>query len=293
MPSIALVTTAAARPVDDDLPLVLSALTAAGATAVAADWDDPSVEWNTFDLTVMRCPWDYTRRLQEFLAWLDRVEAATWVLNSPAVVRHNIDKHYLAELRALGLPVVPTLFLEPHDDARELLPWLDERWRGRDCVVKPCVGAGSQDALRFGPTDRLAACAHAQRLLAAGRAAMVQPYLQRVDTAGETALIFLDGLYSHSIRKGPLLRANIAAGPAMFAPEHIAARQPAADELALAQALVATYATEQLLYARVDVLRDDEGMACLLELELAEPSLFLALGPGSAQRLAQAILRRL
>ncbi|MSQ81850.1 MAG: hypothetical protein EXR77_02910 [Myxococcales bacterium] len=293
MPTIALVTTAAARPVDDDLPLLLSALGSAGATAVAADWDDPAVQWNTFDLAVMRCPWDYTRRLPEFLGWLDRVETATRVLNSPAVVRHNIDKHYLAELRTLGLPVVPTMFLEPLEDTGKLRPWLDERWHLSDCVVKPCVGAGSQDALRFGPTDRPAACTHAQRLLAAGRAAMVQPYLQRVDSDGETALIFLDGLYSHSIRKGPLLRTNVAAGPAMFAPENIAARQPAADELALAQAIVATYAPKRLLYARVDVLRDDEGAPCLLELELTEPSLFFALGPGSAQRLAQAILRRL
>ena len=34
---------------------------------------------------------------------------------------------------------------------------------------------------------------------------MIQPYLTAVDTFGETALIFFGGVFSHAIRKGPML----------------------------------------------------------------------------------------
>ena len=47
------------------------------------------------------------------------------------------------------------------------------------------------------------------------------------------------------------------------------------------------------LYARVDLLDDDQGQPRLLELELAEPSLFFAQGEGSADRLIQCIVSRL
>jgi hypothetical protein len=46
----------------------------------------------------------------------------------------------------------------------------------------------------------------------------------------------------------------------------------------------------ELLYARVDLIRDNHGVPCLLELELTEPSLFFAHAPGAAERLVAAVL---
>ena len=45
----------------------------------------------------------------------------------------------------------------------------------------------------------------------------------------------------------------------------------------------------QELYARVDVLPGDDGAPVLLELELTEPSFFLATEEGAAARAAAAI----
>lgn len=289
MPPIALVTTAQARPRDDDLPPLLAALHAIGIAASPCDWDDPAIDWSAYDAAILRCPWDYTQRLPEFLAFIDRVSAQTRLFNPPEVVRANTDKHYLGALAELGLSVVPSLFLEPGDRAETLLAWLPDQG---DCVVKPCVGAGSQDALRFGPSARSAAVGHAQRLLSSQRAVLVQPYLDRVDDLGETALIFIDGQFSHAIRKGPLLQRDTVAGPAMFAPERIQARGPGEDELALAHAVLASLPGPPLLYARVDLLRQADGAPCVLELELTEPSLFFAQGPGSVERMAAAIRGR-
>jgi hypothetical protein len=122
---------------------------------------------------------------------------------------------------------------------------------------------------------------------------LLQPYLDRVDDNGETALIYFDGVFSHAIRKGPLLRRGEGSTRALFATEHIAARRPSDAERALAQrTLAAIPFSSPLLYARVDLIEDADGSPCVLELELTEPSLFFAHADGAADRFSMAILAR-
>jgi hypothetical protein len=161
-----------------------------------------------------------------------------------------------------------------------------------ELVVKPCVGAGSRDAQRHARGDVVAIVAHARRLLEVGRSVLLQPYQQRVDTEGETALIHFQGQFSHAIGKAALLERGGDSARALFLPENITARAPKADELAAAQAVLQALPSPPL-YARVDLLRNAEGAPTLLELELTEPSLFFDFAPGSADRLVDATLRLL
>jgi len=116
---------------------------------------------------------------------------------------------------------------------------------------------------------------------------LLQPYLDRVDEHGETALIYFAGTFSHAIRKGPLLRRGEGPTPALFATEDIVARTPSAEELRLGErTLAAMPFPGPLLYSRVDLIHDAGGAPCVLELELAEPSLFFDHAPGSAARFA-------
>jgi hypothetical protein len=124
---------------------------------------------------------------------------------------------------------------------------------------------------------------------------MVQPYLASVDTAGETALLFFSGEYSHAIRKGPLLLPGVEGErvEGLFVQEEIEPREPSAAERAVAQAALGAVPGPMPLYARVDLLAGEQGDPVLLELELTEPSLFLSHAPGAADRLAQALVRTL
>ena len=292
MTRVALVTAAAARNLDEDLVPLDVALRETGVDASIVDWDDASIDWSLFDLTVLRSTWDYSTRLAEFLAWIDRIAPATTLLNPQDVVRWNTDKHYLAQLANAGVPTVPSTFVEPGDDVRSSLDAFLAR-SGDEFVVKPSVGAGSRDAQRYASSESDAALAHAKRLLDADRSVLLQPYLGRVDAYGETALMFFEGRFSHAIRKGPLLRRGEGPTRALFAAEHITTREASADEIAVAeQTLAAIPFAKPLLYARVDLIHDDAGAPCVLELELAEPSLFFAQAPGSAERFAQAIVAR-
>lgn len=278
---IALATAIAAFALDEDLPILLDALHEHGHRAEALAWDDPTVSWSRFDLVLLRSTWNYTERPAEFLRWCEAVAAKTRLLNPPDLVRWNTDKRYLADLAAAGVPVIPSHFLAPGDDAAAFPAHAE-------FVVKPCIGAGSRDARRYTAPNRAAAVAHARQLLDAGRHVLVQPYLDAVDSAGETALLFFAGRYSHAIRKGPLLVRDGEATRALFAPEAITPREPSAEEIEVAQRTLAAIPGGAPLYARVDLLPSPSGPQ-LLELELTEPSLFFAEASGSAGRFVAAI----
>jgi hypothetical protein len=128
---------------------------------------------------------------------------------------------------------------------------------------------------------------------------MVQPYLSRVDTAGETALVYVEGEFSHAVRKGPLLEGPYRGVEGLFKQEEMAAREASAAERAVADRVVEALpgivpgaADGALLYTRVDLLQGEGGDPLVLEVELTEPSLFLSLGEGALDRFADAIARR-
>ncbi len=294
MPHVALVTVQAARASDEDLAPLESALRDLGAQVSIVDWDDATMDWSTFDLVVLRSCWDYTERYVEFLIWAERVSYLTRLLNPFEIVRWNTDKHYLAELESAGIAIVPSRFVEPGADvAVALQAFLDKHLDCAELVVKPAIGAGSRDTQRHARDAVEAITAHIERLLKADRSVLLQPYLDRVDEAGETALIHFAGEYSHSIRKGPLLRRGEGATDQLYAPEQIEAREPGDDERALAARVLATLPFAELpAYARVDLIRAADGTPLLLELELAEPSLFFLHASGSAERFARCLLAR-
>ena len=305
MAHIALVSADAALALDEDMPPLVEAFCRLGVQVATPSWDARDVDWSRFDLALLRSTWDYVERIDEFLAWADACGRRTRLFNPAAVVAWNTDKHYLAGLHAAGVAVVPTRFVEPGAEAKASLQAFlagvtGSLTAGTPCefdqyVVKPTVGAGSRDAARYrcGEDDGRA-LAHLRRLVEVERrSAMLQPYLASVDTEGETALMYLGGAASHAIRKGPLLRLDDGLVAGLFAPEDIQLRVPGDDERTLAEATLAALPFELPLYARVDMVRDASGAPVLLELELTEPSLFLSHAPGSAERLAQAVLSRL
>jgi hypothetical protein len=292
-PAVALVTARAARGLDEDMPPLMVALAGAGARGEIVEWDDRQVDWARFDLVVPRSAWDYAERLPEFLAWAEQVARLTTLVNPLPVVRWNTDKHYLGELTRAGAPVVPTWYLEPGEDAGRRLGEFLAADGCRELVVKPAIGAGSRDARRHARAARAEILAHIEPLLAARRSVMLQPYLESVDREGETALMYIDGRFSHAIRKGALLPSGAPSTAGLFAPETIVPRAPGMDELAAAGRVLGAAPFETLVYARVDLLRDAAGAPRLLELELTEPSFFLAHAPGSAERFAAALLARL
>ena len=281
---LAWVTTQEARGRDEDEPLGVAALERAGVSVDVVDWDDRAVDWSRFDRVVLRSAWDYPQRLDEFSTWLDAVDGETDLVNPPALVRWSLDKQYLGELAGAGVPITPTDFVPPGSPAT--LP-------PGGVVVKPSVGAGSVDAASYGADQQDEARAHVARLHAAGQVALVQPFLRSIPEEGEWPMVFLDGRFSHAANKRVALP-QAGTVDDLFAPETNTAHVATAVQIEVAQAAV-DLVSDRLgtpTYARVDLVRDDTGGFCVLELELVEPSLFLAYAePSAAERFATVLAR--
>ncbi len=277
---------------------MIAPLARRGIVARPEIWDDAAADWARYDLVVLRSPWDYSRRRTEFVAWAASVPR---LANPASVVAGNTDKRYLARLAEAGVPVVPTQWLEPASAPRPGAAGPD--WRPPEdgvVVVKPAISAGSVETGRYDladPKERGLSIAHADRLRAAGQVVMVQPYLSAVDSAGETALLYLGGRYSHAIRKGAMLDGPYNELTGLYREERIERREPSPAEREAADRVLAAAAevlgAADLLYARVDLIPAADGTPTLVELELTEPSLFLAHGPGAPDRFAAAIAARL
>jgi glutathione synthase/RimK-type ligase-like ATP-grasp enzyme len=269
---------------DDDLPVLLEALRAAGAEADAVFWDDAGVDWGGYDLAVIRSTWDYSWRAAEFVAWAERCAKATRLANPAAVVRWNTDKRYLGDLAEAGVPVVPTRYLAPGDPDADLPD-------DHEYVVKPTSGAGARYAARYTPEQRKTAVRHLARMHDEGLTAMVQPYVTAIDTGGERALQFYGGRLLHASRKRAVLAPGTAFDADKVAHPGLEPWTPTPAELVVAdRALAAVPEADDLLYARVDLVEGEDGEPRVMELELVEPNLFLFLHPGSVPRVVEAIL---
>ena len=280
MPRVALATASTWPDLDADSALLVPALAELGIEAAPAVWDDPAVDWAAHDLVVVRSTWDYVPRRDAFLAWAGSVPR----LHNPAdVLTWNTDKTYLRDLAAAGVPVVPTEYVAPGE------PYVPPAGA---VVVKPTVSASAQDTERY--DDARDGAALVARLHAQGRTAMVQPYLDAVDVAGETALLHFAGSFSHAVRKGPLLLPGEGVRQDRMGREDLRAVVPRPDQLEVAAAALAAVPAAlgqelPLLYARVDVVDGPDGTPLLLELELVEPSLFLPHDDRAAARFAAAV----
>ncbi|MGW8380833.1 hypothetical protein [Streptomyces sp. ODS28] len=287
-PLIALVT-ARPRPeinTDHDLPELERAVGEAGGVPEVVYWDEPGVDWGRFDLAVLRSTWDYVLRVEEFLTWAEHAASRTTLANPPSVLRWNSDKRYLGELAERGVPAVPTRYMAPGDPVE--LP------AGHEYVVKPTTGAGARYAARYRPEDEDEALAQVRRMHAEGLTAMVQPYLRRIDTSGERALVFYGGRLVHAVRKNAVLEHGTAYDARKTAHPGLRAWTPTDAELAVAEKALAAVpeaaGTGELLYARVDLADDDLGSPQLMELELIEPNLFLRVIPDSLPVVAETLV---
>jgi hypothetical protein len=254
-------------------------------------WDDPQVDWQSYDRVIVRSVFDYVFRLDRFLAWCHGVGAQR-LRNAPELVSFNADKRYLSELRS---PTVETLFVGPDDRLPEL---------SGEVVVKPNVSAAARDTGRFTSATHGQAIELIEHIQRSGRTALVQSYLPSVDERGETSLLFFGGKLSHVVRKRAVLRPDEIAPVAqeglgrdlavaqatldsdLAAPSEASLAERRLGERAHAE-ISARFGTPLLL--RVDIVHDNSGAPVLMELEAIEPHLYLATHPGAAEAFAAAV----
>lgn len=266
--------------------LLAESLKKRGIVTERVSWSRPDFDWSQPRAVVVRSTWDYFDRFPEFSEWLDRIEPLVALINPMRQLRWNANKHYLADLQNAGVAIPPTRFVEPGETA-SLGDVLGEcGWS--EAVLKPAVSGAARHTYRITPQS---AASHEDvfRRLLLDESWMLQPFLTRVMEEGEISLMVFGGRCTHAVRK------RAKAGDFRVQDDHggtVHPHEASREEIDFAERAVR--ACEPLpSYARVDLVRDDNGRLVVMELELIEPELFLRFHPPAADAFAEAILARL
>ena len=247
----------------DEQPLVEGLKSASHDCDVVA-WDDPASDLSGYDAALVRATWNYAQNLDDFRAWIARTSRQTTLINPADTIEWNLHKGYLRELEAAGVPIIPTLFFDLGESAT-VREQCEQRGWSR-IVIKPTVSAGSFGTRAFDLSDgEVEAAQSFFDEMVAQREMMIQRYIPSVDTIGETAIVVIDGQLTHAIEKRPRFDDQ---------DEQVFLREEITDEMRAMAERVLAGAGKEHLYARVDVIPDDDGSLMLSELEMLEPSLF-------------------
>lgn len=265
-----------------DDQLLQSALARHGISSVRVDWADPDIDWSQFRCAVFRTTWDYFERRQEFTEWLSRIRKQTRLCNEAALIEWNMDKHYLADLEARGIPIVPSRFIE-RGSTSTLHELLDESgWD--EAIIKPCISGAARHTYRLNRTSASDLESIVKQLLT-DESLILQPFQESVMSDGEVTLMLFNGQFTHAVKKVP------KQGDFRVQDDHggtVHPFEPSAAHIDFAQQTMAACPSAPA-YGRVDLVEDNHGNLLVMELELIEPELWLRNHPPSAIAFADAI----
>lgn len=257
--------------------LLPPAFAKAGIEAVATPWDG-DVNWDSFSTIILRACWNYHLKRDEFITWLDnQAKSGRNIWNPIDVIKWNTDKHYLLDLEKKNINIIPTSIIEPNDDTNLVDILNNKNWI--EAVIKPTIGASAYGVRKFNYDT----AAEINNTINRTNTWIVQKFCPQINSEGEYSLIFFDKKYSHSVMKKP------KDGDFRTQPHYGGSEwKVVPDEKIISQAKeVLDKVDGQLLYARVDGVVV-EGEFNLMELELAEPYLFLDFDHEAPQKFVNA-----
>ena len=300
-PIVTLATSADFPNLDEDDRGLSDALRERGIEPRVAIGDAPAVNWDDAGVVVMRSVRDYATK-DKYAAFLEWARSLSRVANHSDVVTWNSDKHYLGRLADLGVPMIPTTWLEPTAGLSKHQVHTRFPAQG-DFVVKPAISSGGRGTGRYTSThagSRSQAINDAMHHLRHGRSVMVQRYLQQVDRGGEISLVYFNGILSHAVDKAPMLHPRFRSTDEVHE-EVVTAREPSEQEWLWGErvrkaihGLIKEHAGRdiQLLFNRVDMVGDGQGGFYLMEVSLIDAGLYLGSTPDALDNFADAIAQR-
>jgi glutathione synthase/RimK-type ligase-like ATP-grasp enzyme len=245
-------------------------------------WNDPTVDWQQFDVLIFRTIWDYYLHAEAFNVWLDKIEKlGIKTFNTIDTIRRNHHKFYLKDLSKKGVKIVPTQFLA-RGSALDLSKVGTRGWK--KAILKPAISAGSHETRLFEAKD-IAEVADIYQEKLDNEDLLLQPFIKEIKTSGEVSLIFFNKKFSHAIVKKPVrgdFRIQVQFGG------QYQAFEPDTALLEVANNIVHTFTDAPLLYARVDGIVKN-GQLQLMELELIEPDLYFDYAENAKKRYLEAL----
>ncbi len=263
--------------------LVQQALELRGFIVNKVAWSDPQYNWSDSSYLLFRTTWDYFRRFDEFLRWLKQTSRVTRLINHQNLIYWNLNKNYLQDLANKGIRTLDTVYVGRGltDSSLENIA-VEKGWK--DLVIKPVVSASAMDTYLV-PYPDLSKSEPLFSQLVNKQDMMVQEAQQHILQHGEFSLVMIGGKFSHGVlkvaKKGEFRVQDDFGGS-------VHEYHPRPAEIAMAEKAVLA-CDPSPVYARVDMIYDNDGYLSLVELELIEPELWFRKAPKAANLLAEAI----
>ena len=262
--------------------LLQTTLEKKGLSVIKKDWADKHFDWTTTKYAIFRTTWDYFERFDEFFTWLKNTKNKTTFINSAEIINWNIDKHYLQALAKNNINIAPTLFIEKGDTIT--LKQLFKKTNWKEVVLKPAISGSARHTYRINPKN----CKEHENIfqeLLKVECMLFQSFLKNITLLGEISLIMIGGKYTHAVKK------TAKKGDFRVQDDHggnVEKHQPTKEEIIFAENCLKASPFSPL-YARVDIVYDNNNIISLSELELIEPELWFRNNPISANLLAEEI----
>lgn len=264
--------------------LLKSAFEAQGLKVDITYWDNPSYEWQQTKSVLFRTVWDYFERFDEFWDWLEQVKTKTRLINSYELIKWNIDKHYLRDLKNNGIQVVPTYFADRGNNIslQEIANLND--WK--HIVIKPAISASAFNTYKI-TNDEIEQKEQLFHELLQTHDMLVQPFFPTISELGEASLMVFGGKFTHAILK------KAKAGDFRVQDDFggtVHDYNPTQEEIKFAEKVFQS-CTSLPIYGRVDIVWDSNKHIYLSELEIIEPELWIRNRPESAKKIADAVIK--
>ena len=272
------------RQVLDEDGLLQTALEKKGLKVCKKDWADKSFDWRTTKYAIFRTTWDYFERFDEFFIWLEETKNKTTFINPSEVINWNIDKHYLQDLAKNNINIAPTLFIEKKETIS--LKQLFETTNWNEAVLKPAISGAARHTYRI----NLSNCSEIESVfqkLIKSESMLFQEFLNNITTQGEISLILIGGKYTHAVKK------IAKKGDFRVQDDHggrVEKYTPTKEEIEFAKNCLKSSPFNPM-YARVDMVYDNNNELSLSELELIEPELWFRHNPKAAKQLAEEVFK--
>jgi len=262
--------------------MVKDALEKRGFKVMRTNWDNTYVDWTETGYVLFRTTWDYFDRYPEFEQWINKVKNLTTFINPIDTIMWNLDKHYLNELKNNGINIPPTTYIERGCTKSLRDIYHSAGWE--EVILKPVISGGARHTYRIAEEN----IADNEKLfseLIQVESMMLQEFQHSIINNGEIALMLFNGKFTHAVLK--------RAKPGDFRVQDdfggtVEDYQATMDEISFAEVVVACCQSLPV-YARVDIIRDNNNQLCITELELIEPELWFRRNPKAVDSFADAI----
>ena len=267
---------------EDDL--IASEFKSLGLSCCRVAWDGKT-NLSNFKYVLFRTTWNYFEQLDQFILFLNHWKNKVNFINPYDQIIWNLDKDYLLQFNKRGINIPNTIIVGKNQ--KTTLKDICKKNNWRDVVIKPCVSAGGWEThlIKWPEID---AFEKKFKSLIKKQRIMVQVFQKNIQSMGEVSLMIINQKFSHAVikkaKKGDFRVQDDYGGS-------VSGYKPEPEMISFANNIMCCL-NFRPIYARVDLVWDNNGQLALSELELIEPEMWFRFKPSSSKELATAIKSR-